>query len=357
MANAYNIASLDIGFFNLKGAKTTATTVEGLRDRVISENPPEDVDLELFLLPAGACPVRDLPHSFGTKIGGQTVKVNGELWQGGIDYGLTPNIEKDYSDAYKHTPEWKALLFTGLKCIGYKTIDCLVLGLPCEEYYKHPEAVNDVVNLAKGVHEVDDELTVEVKHVIVMAQPLGSFHGYYLAEIDELKRKILKKSITVVADPGYGTFDYVVINKGEHVLHHSAGSTRKSIRAVCLETERLLKLKHPGLTLAPNDIENCIVSNDWEILVDKKLVNIRDSFKKAADTVGKAAFKHMRTALSTNNIKPQMCILTAGGAPIFESIALEESGADELLTSSYSIYLNVFGYLYEAINSKENNVW
>lgn len=356
MTNSTNIASLDIGFFNLKGGKTTATTVEQLRSRVVNSE-ESDVDLDLFLLPAGACPVRDLPHSFGKDIGGETVLVNGELWQGGVAYSLTPNIDKDYSDSYKHTPEWKALLYTGLKRLGYNSIDCLVMGLPCEEFYTKPQAVQDVIDLAKGKHKIDNDTYVEVNHVIVMPQPLGSFHGYYLAEEDERIRKILKKSITVVADPGYGTFDYVVINRGEHVLHHSAGSTRKSVRAVCLETERLLQKKHPNLTLAPHDIENCIVEKDWEILVDKELVNIQETFKTAANTIGKAAFKHLRTSLSTHNVKPQMCILTAGGAPIFEEIALQESGADELLTSEFSIYLNVFGYLYEAINQKIQSNW
>lgn len=356
MSKTLNIVSLDIGFHNLKGGKTTATSVEQLREKLVAPEASE-IDLELFLLPAGACPVRNLPHSIGAKIDGETVEINGEPWQGGIDFGLTPNINKDYSDAYKHTTEWKALLLTGLKRMGMPQIDCLVLGLPCDEFYQSKKAVQDVIQLGKGTHKIDKNLEVEVKHVIVLPQPLGSFHGYYLAEPDESIRKILKKAVTVVVDPGYGTFDYVVINKGEHVLQQSAGSTRQSVRAVCLETARILKEKHPELTLAPNDVERCIVSKDWEILVGSGLVNIEETFKQAADNVGKSAFKHLRTALSSSSINPQICILTAGGADIFKNIALEESGADRMLTSEYSIYLNVFGYLYEALKQKAENNW
>lgn len=351
-----NIASLDIGFHNLKRAKTTATNVDQLRERLVAPE-ASDIELELFLYPASACPTRDLPHSIGAEIGGETVEINGEPWQGGVGFGLTPSINKDYSDAYKHTTEWKALLLTGLKRLGMKQVDCLVLGLPCDEFYNSATAVNDVVRLSKGIHKIDENLEVEVKHVIVLPQPLGSFHGYYLSEPDENIRKILKKAVTVVADPGYGTFDFVVINKGEHVLQQSAGSTRKSIRAVCLETARILKEKNPDLTLAPNDVEQCIVSKDWEIVVNSNLVNIEETFKQAADNVGKAAFKHLRTTLASSAINPQICILTAGGADVFKNIALKESGADKMLTSPYSIYLNVFGYLYEALKRKQANEW
>jgi len=356
MSNSMNIGSLDIGFHNLKGGKTTAVSVDQLRERLVAPN-DSDIELELFLLPAGACPVRELPHSLGNQIGGETVLINGEEWQGGIDFGLTPNINKDYSDAYKHTNEWKALLYTGLKRLGMERLDCLVLGLPCEEFYKSPTAVKEVIELSAGKHKIDENLTVDVKKVIVIPQPLGSFHGYYLAEPDENIRKILKKAITVVCDPGYGTFDWVVINKGEHVLQQSAGSTRQSVRAVCLETERLILAEYPNLKLAPNDIENCIISNDWEVVVNSELVNVKPFFDKASDNIGKSAFKYLRTALSSSSIDPQLCILTAGGAEIFKSIALKESGADRLLVSDYSIYLNVFGYLYEALKRKEQGEW
>lgn len=350
------IGSLDIGFHNLKGGKTTANSVQELRNHLLDASGTA-IEFELFLMPAGACPTRMLPHTLTDDVGGETVFMNGEAWQAGIDFGLTPTINKDYSDAYKHTNEWKALLLAGLKKIGWEELDCLVLGLPCQEYYKHPDAVNDVINLAKGEHIIDVDTVVTVKEVIVLPQPLGSFHGYYMAEPDESQRKILKKALTLVVDPGYGTLDWVVIKKGDHVMQHSAGSTRLSVRAVCTETERLLQAEDKKLKTAPHEIENCIKTGDWEIYCNKKLINIETYFREAARKIGRDAFKKLRSSLSTYDIEPQICILTAGGASIFKDIALEESGADQLLISEYSIYLNVFGYLYEALNQKAQSRW
>lgn len=352
MTKTMNIAALDIGYHNLKGSKTTAKSIAELRNKIVNPN-ESDAELELFLLPAGACPSRTLPHSLNEDVGGEEITLNGEKWRGGIDFGLTPNINKDYSEGYKHTSEWKALLLTGLKRLNTSVIDCLVMGLPCSEYYETDDAIDDIVKLAKGTHKIDDNTEVEVKKVIVVPQPLGSFHGYYLSVDDEKTRGLLQKAITVVCDFGYGTFDWVVIKKGAHVLHQSAGSSGDSVRAVCRETERLLLEENSKYNIAVNEVEGCIRSDDWEVFVNGDIINIKPFFVKAADNVGKSGFKRLRTSLTASNVEPQLCILTAGGADIFKEIALAESGANKLLTSVYGIYLNVFGYLYEALKESE----
>lgn len=102
-------------------------------------------------------------------------------------------------------------MLIGLKRLGMMKIDCLVLGLPCDDFYNSPTAAKDIFMLSNGTHNVDGNLEVGVRHATVLPQPLGLFHGYYISKPDKNISKILKKAVIIFTDIVYGIVVFVVI--------------------------------------------------------------------------------------------------------------------------------------------------
>ena len=133
------ILAVDIGYSNLKVAKTTAAT-EGQLASYIRGSQEErkgiDIDFDMSVMPAGALPKSSMPDdAFGTSSKGVNVDVDGEQWVAGIRVTTNAKIRRHLTPDYKRSKEWKALLNAALAKAEWGEIDLLVLGLPCNEVY------------------------------------------------------------------------------------------------------------------------------------------------------------------------------------------------------------------------------
>lgn len=349
-----NHVGLDIGYSNLKLAMTNASSVEELKRFIhASEDDRANMSCEfnVFSVPAGACRKIDLPETFmgADDIGGQTVLVGDEDWQAGIDFDLSPHIQRDLSPRYKYSPEWRALFHAGLLTTEWDVIDNLVMGLPCKEFYDSPEEVKALEKIAKGDHKVSKDRTVTVKNVIVIPQPIGSFYGYMITDAEGRDSKYLQKAVTLVIDPGYYSFDWVVVKGGKNIIRHSAGSTHFSVREICRQVEEILHNEKKGSRLAEGDIEQCIRNNDLNVFINGEEVYFGNQLATATKDVSRNAFYKVRESMNANNIEPQFVVLTGGGADLFKDNAKEETRADKVLTTQDAVVLNSFGYLYAAL--------
>lgn len=349
-----NVLGLDIGYSNLKLAFTTASSAGELRALLKGTDEERgriDAELRVDAIPSGACRVEDLPGGF-TVSDSQAIEVivGEEKWMAGLDFTLTPSIHRDMSAQYKRSSEWNALLYAGLKWADVDTIDTLVLGLPCNEFYRPgSEEAEYLKHKALGEHEVVPGKKVTVKEVIVIAQPLGSFNGYMISEANDNQKEILENATTLVVDPGYGTLDWVVIRGGRHVIHQSAGSTQLSVRAICQEVCDSLHAKYSGVSFEPTVIESYVRNGKTKVFVNGDMRDFGPELKAATTKVGKEAFKALRSSLNKQALDAQVVILTGGGASLFQDMAKSELNADAVYTSEVSLVLNAFGYLREAL--------
>lgn len=107
---------------------------------------------------------------------------------------------------YIKSNDYHVLMKGALKAMEVELIDILVLGTPVVNY---EEAKPYLIDAWTGVIELDDDLSVNVKKVIVVPQPLGGFM-YYTEMANNFDEQ--KKQRNLIVDIGYFTFDWMLID-------------------------------------------------------------------------------------------------------------------------------------------------
>jgi len=351
-----NYLGIDIGYSNLKAAKTTAADTDALQ-RFVRGETEEDSDLEFSILcrPAGAIEASKMPRSIFKKPDaaeeGISVTVNDVEWRAGVDFTLNSEINRELSPRYIYTDEWKALFYAALAWSKWDEVDTLVLGLPCNEFYTNEEARTYLKQFAIGKHSISSKRTVEVHNVIIAPQPIGSLMGYMLSDATPEEERHLKgRSTLLVLDPGYYSFDFVAVqNSG--IMQATAESTRYSVREVCREVEKLLSVIFPDSHLPDGEIEHAIREDEKFVYIGGKDVDISDQINTAVKTVATRALAEIRTNLSNNKVSPRIILLTGGGGKLFEEEMRNGLQHDEFMMSDAAVLMNSFGYLSLAINN------
>jgi plasmid segregation protein ParM len=348
-----NYLGVDIGYSNLKAAKTTAGDVASLKSFVRGDSDDaEAMEFSILCRPAGALEASKMPRSIFKKPDddGIAVTVDGVEWRAGLDFSLNSDINRELSSRYIHTPEWTALLYAALAWAKWDSIDTLVLGLPCDEFYQNPAAVEHLKNFAKGTHQITAKKSVEVLNVIVAPQPIGSLMGYLLSDATPEEDKHLNGRVTtLILDPGYYSFDFVAVQNGG-IVQDTASSSRYSVRDVCHEIENMLSAKFPDSNLPDGEIEHAIRSQENKVLIGGDDQDITDEINKAVKIVANRALSAVRSNLASNKVFPRIVLLTGGGANLFEDAVRGGITCDEFLMSDASVLMNSFGYLRIAID-------
>ena len=161
------------------------------------------------------------------------VPANGAQYEVGRDVGLAQaggSFGRDVTDEFYKGAIYEALTKGALRYMaeaGDTAIDVLVLGLPVNQYNdaKRRDHLRDTY---QRVVEIGDGKTIEVRKVIVQAQPMG---GYAALEehLDELNQVIrdtggalqplnsadeLDDLSVLVVDPGEHTLDWLLVQQG-----------------------------------------------------------------------------------------------------------------------------------------------
>jgi len=161
------------------------------------------------------------------------VPVNGAKYEVGRDVGLAHaggSFGRDVTDEFYRGAIYEALTKGALRYMaeaGDASIDVLVLGLPVNQY--NDSKRRDYLRARyEGDIEIGDNKTINVKKVIVQAQPMG---GYAALDdhLDELNRVIsdtegalkplasgeaLDDLSVLMVDPGEHTLDWLLIQQG-----------------------------------------------------------------------------------------------------------------------------------------------
>lgn len=179
----------------------------------------------LFPSIAALSPMDNLTGGFFVSRDTKKIEHGGTVWEVGPDVFdiTTKNEVRALHDDFVKSEQWKILFYGALAYMGVTNIDYLVLGLPVSQMAKEAE----VVKLAKGEHIIDGE-TYTVKNVLVIPQPLGALYNYALRGGDFHR---FMQTNTLVIDPGYLTFDFLM-TKGFSVNAHRSGARPGSMSAI-----------------------------------------------------------------------------------------------------------------------------
>ncbi len=212
------VRSIDVGYSHTK------FTVSG------SE---KDVRCRIFPSLAPLASRLALSRGMGTARDTMRIAVGGAEYEVGPDVrlGLKAHHTRILNDHYIRTPEYLALVRGALSAMHVAVIDALVVGLPVQLMGSHAQ---ELVERLQGVHPVGDGRSVDVRHVLTLAQPLGGFFHYAMgAGAYETSGDCM----TLVVDPGYCTLDWLSA-LGVKVMAERSGSVPGGVHVLVEEMAR-----------------------------------------------------------------------------------------------------------------------
>lgn len=177
-----------------------------------------NIQCDLFPSVVAVSPNEEMSgSSFFTQRDTATVNVGGINWEVGPDINdiRSANDSRALHENFVKSEQWMVLFLGALSYMNRDSIDYLILGLPVS----HMTQAEEVQKLAIGKHKVGNK-EIEVRNVLVIPQPLGALYNYAIKS-GEFNR--FSQTNTLVVDPGYLTFDFLV-TKGFSVNAHRSGA-------------------------------------------------------------------------------------------------------------------------------------
>jgi plasmid segregation protein ParM len=227
------IRSIDVGYGDTKFVKSSA----GGR-----------IDCEVFpslaFTAQGTRPV----DSLGTRRRTVVVKVGDVRYEVGPDvhYAADRFVARNFHDRYIETDEYAALTAGAIALMRVPHIDVLALGLPVETYMAKRKLLE---KLMTKVHDVGRGDGVEVRRVVVFAQP----HGAMFSVASKAEQgKALLDSMSLVIDVGSRTFDFLAV-QAMKVFDGMSGSVNRGVSDVvrAIAEEIAQELGEPVRQLGP----------------------------------------------------------------------------------------------------------
>ncbi len=172
---------------------------------------------DLFPSIAALSPQEEMGGDFFVARNTKQIQSGGIMWEVGPDVGdiKTTNDVRALHENFINTEQWKVFFLGALAYMEEDEIDYLILGLPVSDMRRTKE----VEAMVKGKHIIGDREVV-VHNVFVIPQPLGTLYNY---AINEGQFERFMNTVTLVVDPGYLTFDFL-ITKGFSVNGHRSGA-------------------------------------------------------------------------------------------------------------------------------------
>lgn len=301
------------------------------------------------ILPSGAGPATAFSRkSLEDDVDAPMVQIDGELWVTCVEPSLFNGIERNMDFDYSASKQYKALLYGAMAESGVTTIDILTLGLPVEQY-KDEAYRASLKERYEGTHQVNPKLAVTVKHVHIQPQAGGAFMALCnrYAKRPEILEP-LREGFVLIGDPGYFSFDWVLIDQGRFV-GDSSGSSIYSMAKVMERWSELIAKEH-FINVSPSRLEKRVRDGNFNMSIRGELVDIEPFYKEAAHYVGEnlkiEIGKSVLQASREDGIQkqPEVVGCVGGGAKAFEQTMQEKFPKSLVLCAEDSQILNVEGF-------------
>jgi plasmid segregation protein ParM len=323
------VRALDIGYGFTKYTK-------GLDDE-------GNIDCDLFPSIAALSPQEEMGGDFFVARNTRVIESGGLFWEVGPDVGdiKTTNDVRALHENFIHSEQWKVLFLGALAYMEEDTIDYLVLGLPVSDMKRSDE----VRKLAESTHKVNGK-EITVKNVFVIPQPLGTLYNYAIRE-DKFEK--FMNSITLVVDPGYLTFDFLV-TKGFSVNSHRSGARpggmSSILNAISGSISKLEGTEFEDLEQIDAALKIHLPKKKDEkrvVSLYGKEIELTPHIKNTVPVI-ESSMNYMLQKIGTSKDINQIIM---GGGPnrIFDKSIKKQFSKHEVLALDDGIFANVIGFL------------
>jgi plasmid segregation protein ParM len=337
----FKVGAIDIGYGNTK----FTSWIDGDRTLIVSHFPS--------LTPLA--PNVDMSGGSLGKRNTTIVEVNTVRYEIGYDTEMIANgtdTSRVLNESYIFSEPYHALLLGALSYMDKSEYDILVMGLPV----KYMHNANKLIEKFQGIHDLNDNKTCNIKKIIVIPQPLG---GFYDIAIKENMYEEMVDEVNLVIDPGYLTFDFLLLNGLTPIENRSdaltGGMSRvltQMAKSISQEIGRsyedynnidkalriLKKIKNP---------ETGIIEEKRVIKVGGKVVDLLPHIRQTTPII-ENSITYMHNKLGTYDDIDNI-ILVGGPENVFEKKIRDHLVDREIKKSKTPIYSNVTGFWFWAI--------
>ena len=159
----------------------------------------------------------------------QLVTVNGSKLEVGTDVTTLIDLHQSHPlhSQYSESDAYTALHYGALLKMDVSHIDLLVLGLPVHLLNTRSAVLK---NKFLGDIQINDDTSITIDMVSVVAQPMGGY-VHYVNQNALSGKPAFKKQKTLIIDPGYYTFDWLVA-EGYSPLEQFSGAHEGGMSAI-----------------------------------------------------------------------------------------------------------------------------
>jgi len=323
------VVAVDVGYSNLKviwgqTGQTPATAI----------------------LPAGAGPASAMPEQLGRARDDRqvAVMVNGEPWVAGVEPSRLQNWERELHPDYPETLAFRALCHAAMALAGKSQIDLLVTGLPVSQY-QDKKLQGALRAMLLGSHQVTDKIRVTVKAVEILAQPSGAFLDMTeRKDTDEEVEKAAKmlNARTLVIDPGFFSFDWVLVDGGE-LRSANSGSSANAMSLLFEVVDDLIQENHGG-RLGRDELEKLARAEVTRVQLFGSPIELKSYIAVAAKRTATVALTALKQSLRGERRPVDVVLLAGGGAKVYEDATREAFPRARLEMSDNPVLANVRGF-------------
>lgn len=299
---------------------------------------------DLFPSIAAISPQEEMGGEFFVQRNTIKVDVGGITWEVGPDVNDIKgnNDVRALHENFVRSEQWKVLLMGALAYIGKQEIDYLVLGLPVSNMSQKDEVMKN----AAGVHKIAGK-EITVKNVLVIPQPLGALYNHAIKSGDFAR---FSQTNTLVIDPGYLTFDFLV-TKGFSVNSHRSGARpggmSSILNAIASSIAQEQNVEFDDLEQIDNalNLKNYGAQNAEKRVVYAygKPIALNPHIKNTIPVI-EGSMNFMLTKIGTSKDIAQL-IMAGGPNKIFDKAIAKQFPHHEVKTLDDGIFSNVIGFM------------
>ena len=313
------VRALDVGYGNTKYSTVSATGK--ISFKAFRSLAPTAVTTDIS---AGAMRKRDTVR----------VSIDDACYEVGPDAELVTDARYAHVDDpdYVERPEYRALCRGTLAYMRAPRIDVLVVGLPVSRVASRAAELRTELT---GRHKFDDGTSIEVKKVIVIAQPIG---GALYTALTSGRYDRFREQTTLTIDIGAGTSDALVC-RGLQAFPKRCETHSGGMNAAIRELADTISDVH-RTKCSPSMLDKALRSGT--LTINGKKVSVSPMLALAYPVIDLAINALMARVGAVTDI--DRIVLIGGGAPFFEPRVRHRFPDHEVSVCNAGIFANVRGF-------------
>ena len=237
-------------------------------------------------------------------------------------------------DGYTETAEYRALLSGALHYMKVDTIDLLVLGLPVAQFLTKRAALEKSM---AGTFMTSKKSRVQVKRVLVVAQPQGALFDYATQQVGEASA-IHGKSLVI--DAGSRTFDWLTTH-GMKVISNMSHSVTRGVADILWAIAKRISMEI-GEEFDDLEAIDLALRSGKSLRIYQKEYNMK-RFEPVIQVIAEQAVTSLISRMDkTYNV--ENIVLVGGGAYLFRKAIKHHFPKHTIHEVAEPLYANVRGF-------------